>query len=250
MKLVTYEDTTGQLDRLRAIKTCARLERGENMPNSKLSLRNALRPQSLDDVIGHDDIKPTIKKFIEQERTRWLFHGPTGTGKTSLAHIVARGFRGDDYPQEVWEFNGANLRGIDAMRELLEASQTYPMTGKYRVFILDEAQALTDEAKSILLKPLEDEHTANVWILCAMDKSKISSALRDRCDAFALNKMGPREREQLVQRAAKYLGYTDDTNTTRFLREMENKEMYSARDILGSFEKLANGMSAEAAVRS
>ena len=218
------------------------------MNTLKSSLRNSLRPTTLDDVIGHDDLKPTIKKFIEQERKRWLFHGPTGTGKTTLAHIVARGLRGDDYPQEVWDLNGADFRGLDAMRELIDQTQTYPMYGKYRVIILDEAQALTEEAKSILLKPMEDEQSINVWILCTMDKDKIHPALRDRCDSFGLSKMGPDERKQLVERAAKHLGYTEDT--TRFLRVMENNQMYSARDVLGAFEKLANGMSAEAAVRA
>src|SRR5205814_3675628 len=111
--------------------------------------------------------------------------------------------------------------------------------------ILDEAQALSEAAKSVLLKPLEDS-SANVWILCAMDVTKLHPALRDRCTSFKLVGMGPKERKELVERAAKYLEYTEDTK--RFLRELDAREVFSARDILGSFEKHANGMRAEDAV--
>lgn len=213
------------------------------MKTSKTSLRDALRPKSLDEVIGHEGLKPTIRKFIDQERTRWLFHGPTGTGKTSMAHIVARGIRGDSYPNDVIEINGADFRGVGDMRDLVNETDCYPMTGKYRVLILDEAQALTDEARSLLLKPLENEQSANVWILCTMDVKKVHQAIRDRCDSFLLRGMGAHERAVLVSRAAEYLGYTGDTS--RFLRVINDTNLISARDVLASFEKFANGMAAE-----
>lgn len=209
---------------------------------TNISLQDALRPKSLDEVIGHESLKPTIRKFIDQECTKWLFHGPTGTGKTSLAHIVARGIRRDSYPDDVIEINGAVLRSVGDMRDLVNEIQCYPMTGKYRVIILDEAQALTDDARSVLLKPLE-ENSTNVWVLCTMEVKKLNQALRDRCVSFPLRGMGSRERTLLVSRAAEFLGYTGDTS--RFLRVINDKDLISARDVLGSFEKFANGMAAE-----
>jgi hypothetical protein len=86
----------------------------------------------------------------------------------------------------------------------------------------------------------------NVWILCTMDETKLHRALKDRCTSFKLKKMGSQERRELVARAAKHLGYTDDTRP--FLREVDAKELYSARDILASFEKYADGMRAEDAL--
>ena len=197
-----------------------------------IPLRDALRPIKLDEVIGHDRIKPTIKKYIEQERTRWLFHGPTGTGKTSLAHIVAHGL----HAEEIRDINGADFRVSD-VRELVEQIECYPMSGTHRIIILDEAQALTSEVKSLLLKPLEDRRQVNVWILCTMDVKNLHPALRDRCESFKLNGMGENEKGQLVSRAAEYLKYTG--NTDQFLRGI--KRMTSAREILDAFEQVANG---------
>lgn len=207
------------------------------------SLIDELRPKSLDDVVGQDHIKPSIRKYIEKGCQRWLFQGPTGTGKTSLAHIVVRGLGAE----EVLEVNAAEYGGLEEIEQLVAQVNCYPMTGKYRAIILDEAQALTEAAKSVLLKPLENPNDdANIWILCTMDVTKLHRALRDRCTSFKLKGMGPQERRELVARAAKHIGYAGDTN--RFLRELDAKEVYSARDILGSFEKYADGMRAEDAL--
>lgn len=120
------------------------------------------------------------------------------------------------------------------------------MSGKYRVIILDECQTLTKEAKTMLLKPLEQEVSTVAWILCTMDVKSLDKALRDRCMAFELKPMGQGERRELVERAAAHLNYLGDTS--RFLRSLDAKNVESARDVLRCFEKLCNGMSAEDAV--
>jgi DNA polymerase-3 subunit gamma/tau len=209
-----------------------------------MNLALELRPKTLDQLLGQDHVKPAIKKSIDRCCQRWLFHGPTGTGKTSLARIVACELGADS--GDVLELNAAEL-GVEEIGDLVNQIQCYPMHGKFRVIILDEAQALTDAAKSALLKPLEDHNdSVNVWILCTMDETKLHRALRDRCTSFKLKKMGSHERRELVARAAKHLQYTADTGS--FLKEIEAKEVYSARDIFASFEKYADGMRAEDAL--
>lgn len=212
----------------------------------KPSLIAALRPKSLDEVIGHDDIKPAIRKFIDQECQQWLFHGKTGTGKTSLAWIVARELLGPDYePHEIQEINGGRISDVRDAVENRHQPSIYNKS-KYRVYIMDEAQQFTDDARSLLLGPLEEQGSDCIWILCTMDVGKLDRAIRDRCVQFHLKDMGPLERRKLVDRAAKYLGYTGDM--TKFLKVIDQQELFSARDILGAFERFANSMPVEEAV--
>lgn len=220
---------------------------------AEVSLAVRLRPKSLDEVIGHDNIKPGIRKRIDHECRCWLFYGDTGTGKTSLAHIVAREIQGPDFPAhkqpDIIDFDCTDQTGSREIRELLDVSdRCYPMAGKYRVVILDEAQQLSKAAKTLLLKPLErDGEVTTVWIICTTEVKSLPQALCDRCTGqFHLRAMNSRDRQMLVLRAAEHLHYEKDT--TRFLREIEQQGIGSARKILDSFERFADGVSIDDAI--
>lgn len=214
-----------------------------------LNLAQQLRPKTLDDVIANKKVKPAIRNFLNKKCHYWFFYGPTGTGKTSLARIVAREFNDSDSETDVRLYNGADVRGIREIRELVETSAIGPMYGEHRVIILDEAHQLTKEAQSLLLNEFEaewDDH-GPVWILCTTKIEDVLKPLRDRCPAnFKLEPMGPAERRELVERAAKHLKYTGDIS--RFVKRLDTLEVFSARDILAGFERLNQGVPVEEAV--
>lgn len=206
-------------------------------------LAEALRPKSLDDLIIDGTTRSVIAKAIERQSRKWLIHGPTGTGKTTLARMVVQALRGPDTPCEepdVLEINAADLNGVSAIRDLLDRTATYPMFGNYRVTILDEAHQLTKQAQTALLKPFE-QSTPMVWILCTTELKDIQDPLRDRCGTqIFMQPMNDAGRRELVARAARYLNYNGDT--TRFLNTINKQDVGTARNVLNAFQRFVDGI--------
>lgn len=212
-----------------------------------------LRPRTFNDVLGQDDIVNTLRtKLGKGEVPRALmFVGPAGTGKTTLARIIAREAQGWDFPAEdepeMIEINAADLGGIDDMRSLVEQTQTYPMVGKVRVILLDEAHQLSKPAQNCLLKPFEQEVSPILWIICTTETAKIIPALQTRCQIFTVARLNKKSIHQLLARAAAHLGRADFAAfETVALRE----HLDQPRPLLNAFENYHNGMSVEDAINS
>jgi len=183
------------------------------------------RPQSFDDVLSQEHIKTTLRNAIAQNRIAhgYIFSGQRGTGKTTTARIVARCLNCLQGPTDqpcgvcasclevtaggsvdVIEIDAASNRGINEMRELRENVRYQPARDRYKIFIVDEAHQITNEAFNALLKTIEEPPPWAVFILCTTESHKIPATIASRCQHFSFrsvdfNDLIERMREICVQ---------------------------------------------------
>lgn len=151
-----------------------------------MSLYQKYRPKVFADVVGQIDailLLSNLCKKVQEEQTiphAYVFYGSHGIGKTTLARIFAREL--GTAPDDVYELDAASTsRKIEDMRELIESMYTLPILSKYKVYILDEAHALTKDSSNAFLKALEEPPAHVIFILCTTDPEKIIPTVRSRC---------------------------------------------------------------------
>ena len=164
------------------------------------------RPQAFAELIGQEHVRTTLENAIAQQRIAhgYIFSGQRGTGKTSVARILARCLNCIDGPTatpcgvcascleiaggnspDVIEIDAASNRGINEMRELRENVRYRPARDRYKVFIVDEAHQITSEAFNALLKTLEEPPEWAVFVLCTTESHKIPTTIASRCQQFS-----------------------------------------------------------------
>ena len=138
------------------------------------------RPTRLQDVVGQEHITKVLDNAIKQNKIghAYLFIGPRGTGKTSVARIFAHAVNGFDYEVEdhyldIIEIDAASNTGVDNIRELREKAVIAPTEGKYKVYIIDEVHMLTKSASNALLKTLEEPPEHVIFIMATTDAYKV-----------------------------------------------------------------------------
>src|SRR5438034_11390858 len=168
------------------------------------------RPQRFSDVVGQEHVTQTLANAIKQKRTAhaYLFCGPRGTGKTTIARIFAKCLNCTDGPKvefddqdprcveiaegrslDVIEIDGASNRGIEEIRELRDTVRYAPARGKFKIYIIDEVHMLTKEAFNALLKTLEEPPSHVKFLFATTEPQKVLPTILSRCQRFDLRRI-------------------------------------------------------------
>ena len=146
------------------------------------------RPQTFADVIGQDAIVRSLQSTVKKRDSQiFLFGGPGGVGKTSIARIVARALGVEDTQSAMIEIDAASKTGVDDMRQLQELLMYRPFgdSGR-RALIIDECHRLSRQAWDSLLKALEEPPEHVIWCFCTTEPSKVPATIKTRCAKFDL----------------------------------------------------------------
>ena len=180
------------------------------MEQNYLPLFRKYRPQSFKDIVGQESLVRALSNAIELNRiaNAYLFCGPRGTGKTSSARIFAKSLNCEHGPTlepcqkcascvditnatglDVIEIDAASNRGIQDAKELISQVQYAPINGKYKIFIIDEVHALSNDAFNALLKTFEEPPKNVIFILATTEPHKVLETIVSRCQRFDLKRI-------------------------------------------------------------
>jgi DNA polymerase-3 subunit gamma/tau len=221
------------------------------------SLYRRHRPGSFDEVVGQQHVVRTLRNAVEQDKVHhaYLFVGSRGTGKTSMAKILARSLnceRGGPTVTpcgecescvtiaagtsiDVIEMDAASNRSVDDVRDLRERVAYAPAGGHWKVYILDEAHMLTKEAWNAFLKTLEEPPPKTVFVLATTESHKVMATIADRCQRFDFQRPSLEQISEVLDRVAATESITVDEGAVSMIARSASG---SFRDALGTLDQL------------
>ncbi len=184
------------------------------------TLYRKYRPEHFSEVKGQPNVVTLFENVLKSGKAghAYLFTGGRGTGKTSVARIVAREL--GTSPEDIYEIDAASNRGIDEIRTLRDGVHTLPFSSKYKVYIIDEAHMLTIQAANALLKTLEEPPAHCIFILATTDKQKLPVTILSRCQIVDFKNADKNTLVEMVTDIASKEGYSITVDAAEALAEL------------------------------
>ena len=210
------------------------------------ALYRKYRPQKMSEVVGQEHITTTLSHALKNNNIShaYLFTGPRGVGKTSVARIWAHNINGIPYNEDdthsqmdIIEIDAASNRRIDEIRELRDKVYVAPTTSKYKVYIIDEVHMLTKEAFNALLKTLEEPPAHAVFILATTDSNKLPDTIISRTQKHVFK---PVNEENLSKQLSVIAGKENITIDPKALQQIAKLGKGSFRDCISMLDQLRN----------
>lgn len=216
------------------------------------ALYRKYRPSNFDEVVGQQPIIQTLKNAIVQKRIAhaYLFCGPRGTGKTSIAKIFAKMLNCEDESNkpcgkctnckmvqngshpDIIEIDAASNNGVDEVRNLIDKVKYAPMQGKYKVYIIDEVHMMTTGAFNALLKTIEEPPAHVVFILATTEPNKVIPTIISRCQRFDFNKVSQKDIEKRLSIVCKEEKIEIDPEAISLIAQLADGGMRDSLSIL------------------
>ena len=205
------------------------------MKDSNIALYRKYRPENFDEVIGQDHIVKVISGSLKAGKVAhaYLLCGPRGTGKTTVARIIAREL--GTSANDISEMDAASNRGIDDVRNINENVRTLPFDSKYKIYILDEVHMFTKDAWNALLKTIEEPPEHVIFILATTELEKVPETIISRCQNFVFKKPNDSILSQHIKDIAKREGYKLEEGGAELIALLADGAF---RDALGTLQKV------------